>query len=494
VPWALAGVLAIQAALSLRLIWYNTAFEDEALYLWAGHMEWAHWLHGAPVQPFQAWFSGAPVLYPPLAALADTVGGLAAARTLSLLLMAGVTCFLWGTARRLVGSRAALVAAATFAALAGTAFLGAFATYDALALFLLTAATWIAVQAAGPGSAGSSGPGRPSARAMVPLGLYFLLAGVLLGLACAVKYAAALFVPLALLVAALAAWREAGRRPAAVAFLGALAGVTVTLAAGLALGGHAYWQGIEVTTLNRQPATSSPFSVFKLSYLWTAFILLLALAAIGMSRRERAVDRWLLAILALAIFVVPAGQARADTTVSLHKHVVFGAWFAAMAAGYVLARISMVDKTRAGLAFVVAIPVLAWTLLMGMPQASALFRVWPNATPVTAQLPRLVAQHPGRYLTSADLYQVLGYYEGGQVPWTRWSSDLHFRVPGMAPGPSSDRMAVQSRYFSLIIIATQPDTVTGTDKAVIADLTRAGGYRLVASAAGFNAWAPEEGS
>jgi hypothetical protein len=71
VPWALAGVLVIQAALSLRLIWYNTAFEDEALYLWAGHMEWAHWLHGAPVQPFQAWFSGAPVLYPPLVPVVD---------------------------------------------------------------------------------------------------------------------------------------------------------------------------------------------------------------------------------------------------------------------------------------------------------------------------------------------------------------------------------------------------------------------------------------
>jgi 4-amino-4-deoxy-L-arabinose transferase-like glycosyltransferase len=76
-----------------------------------------------------------------MAAVADTLGGLVAARLLSLLFMTGVTCFLWGTARRLVGNRAALVAVAAFATLAGTAFLGAFATYDALALLLLTGAT-----------------------------------------------------------------------------------------------------------------------------------------------------------------------------------------------------------------------------------------------------------------------------------------------------------------------------------------------------------------
>src|SRR5271165_7681441 len=55
----LLGVLVLQAALSLRLIWSNTAFEDEALYLWAGHLEWLHWLHGTPVPDYASFFSGA---------------------------------------------------------------------------------------------------------------------------------------------------------------------------------------------------------------------------------------------------------------------------------------------------------------------------------------------------------------------------------------------------------------------------------------------------
>ena len=44
--WPLLAVLAVQAALSLRLVRADTASQSEALYLHAGHLEWAHWLHG----------------------------------------------------------------------------------------------------------------------------------------------------------------------------------------------------------------------------------------------------------------------------------------------------------------------------------------------------------------------------------------------------------------------------------------------------------------
>ena len=59
-PWPLLCILAVQAGLSLRLVWSNTAYQDEALYLWAGRLEWAHWLHGATVPDFATYFSGSP--------------------------------------------------------------------------------------------------------------------------------------------------------------------------------------------------------------------------------------------------------------------------------------------------------------------------------------------------------------------------------------------------------------------------------------------------
>ena len=62
--------------------------------------------------------------------------------------MLGVTSLLWATTVRLYGQRAALLAAALFATLAGTQFLGAFATFDAMALFLLALAAWLGVRSA----------------------------------------------------------------------------------------------------------------------------------------------------------------------------------------------------------------------------------------------------------------------------------------------------------------------------------------------------------
>ena len=63
-------VLTVQAVLSLRLVWSNTASLNEAIYLFDGHVELAHWLHGAPLPPLATYLPGAPVIYPPLAALA----------------------------------------------------------------------------------------------------------------------------------------------------------------------------------------------------------------------------------------------------------------------------------------------------------------------------------------------------------------------------------------------------------------------------------------
>jgi hypothetical protein len=145
--WGLAAILIVQALLSFRLVRADTAFQDEAAYLWAGHLEWAHWLHGTSIPPFPAYFSGAPFIYPPIAALADSAGGLAAARILSLAFMLAATGLLWDTARRLFGARAAFFAAALFAVLGPVLHLGAFATYDALSVLFLGLAMWLLVHA-----------------------------------------------------------------------------------------------------------------------------------------------------------------------------------------------------------------------------------------------------------------------------------------------------------------------------------------------------------
>src|SRR6201994_4589405 len=119
VPWPLLAVLTVQAALSASMVRARTAFGDEALYLSAGHLEWSHWWHGTQIPAYPTWFSGAPVIYPPIGAIADRLGGLTAARLLSLVCMLGVTAFVWATAHRLFeDQRISFFAAALFAALA----------------------------------------------------------------------------------------------------------------------------------------------------------------------------------------------------------------------------------------------------------------------------------------------------------------------------------------------------------------------------------------
>ena len=192
--WPLTLILVVQAALSMRLIWSNTAFIDEAEYILAGHMELAHLTQHTA---FATYFSGAPVIYPPIAAYFDSLGGLAAARLLSLAFMLVATTLLHGVARRLLSDRvAATLAAALFAWLGSAQFLGAFATYDAMALTLLAAATWLGVLAAEKSGWVS----------------YALLvgAGFAMALADATKYAAALFDPVVIAVIGLAVWRKRG--------------------------------------------------------------------------------------------------------------------------------------------------------------------------------------------------------------------------------------------------------------------------------------------
>jgi len=468
--WPLVTILVAQAVLSLRLIWSDTAFQDEALYLRAGQLEWAHWLHQAPIPAFPAYFSGAPVVYPPLGALADSIGGLTAARLLSSCFMLGVTGLLWATTNRLYGRRAALLAAALFATLPGTQFLGVFATFDAMALFLLTLAVWLGVRSA-------------DCRFWIRIAL-LLTAGVTLAAADATKYATALFIPVVLAAVALAVWR----RQRGGAWLTSLLtlGSSWLLAVGTAVAaaGGTYWLGITTSTLTRAPADSPVTAVLHDAYVWTSLIVVLAALGAWLSIRRKERGRFLPAVLAAAALLAPAEQARLHTTVSLQKHVVFGAWFAAIAAGYAMARLSRVDPGH-GWAIVMALPIAASTLFSSMGQASFLHTDWPDATALVNVLRTATHSHPGNYLAEDD--DVEAFYLRAEVPWQRWSSTYYFRLPGALPGAPSYRTAIGQHYFSLVILDSG-DTAA-TDTQIITDMYQTGGYYILTHAGRFTIWA-----
>ena len=456
----LIAVLVLQAAMSLRLIWSNSAFNDEALYLWAGRLELAHIMYGTPVPAFQTYFSGAPVIYPPLGALADRLGGLAAARMLSLAFMLGATVLLYGATRKMFGRRAGGIASASFALLGPTQFIGALATYDAMALFMLALAAWFIVMACGRGSE--------------PL---LILAGLALALANATKYPTILWDPIVVALAALTAaeggWLRGGLRAVRLVLY---TGTAITVAL-LFYGEHPYMQGLFFTTLARHHAGTPIGSILRDSACWVGLILVIALRGLVIADNTR--TRLTCAILACAVALAPLEQARIHTQTSLDKHVAFGAWFGAIAVGYVLAH--AVDTSKYS-GWRIPVGTLGIILLIGIPQATSFYASWPRATAAVSEVRRLTAADPTAPIF-AEQGQAIDYYldlpprqvtndTGGFWYWDPLQrKEVH--------GLRADLDAIQNHYFSIIELDFSFSGRGQVDKEVMATMRSAGGYKLL---------------
>jgi hypothetical protein len=464
-------ILTVQVVLSLRLVWSDTAFPDEALYLWAGHLQWANWLHGTPTPAFATFFSGAPSIYPPLGAIADSIGGLAGARLLSLCFMLGATVFLHGATRRIFDGRSAVFAAALFAGLSATQYLGAFATYDGLALLLLALATWLGVRAV-------------SCRPTVQLTLMVATAAVLT-LADATKYAAALFNPVVIAVAGLAVWRSSGRRRGVVAMMAGSYTLCVLLFSAIHLGGHTYWQGITTTTLTRASGDYPASFLLLVSGKWIGIVVILAILGTiaAASNRLGRIATVLAGVLTMAAFLVPAEQVRIHTYTSLFKHLGFGAWFACIPAGYAVAGLSRaVPLSKAAQATRVGAAAVCLAALPSIPWAASHFG-WPDLSQVIPEMRAALASTHGPVLAD-DRGNVLNYYLPSETAHRQVLGTFFFTYDDPATGQKLSGLpayaaAIHARYFSVIMLEFW-DTAQ-TDDDILRDLESNADYQLAAT-------------
>ena len=467
----LLAIVIMQAVLSLRL--RNTAFEDEAQYLYAGRLEIAHLFHGAPLPiNFASYFSGSPVLYPVLGAAANNVGGLAAARAVSLLEMLSTTALLYAISRRLFNERVAICAALLFSVTASVTFLGDFATFDASCLFLLAVASWIMVR---------------TAVSRWPL---FLLAAPVAALAVATKYAGLLFVPTIAVLPALTAWPYHRRRAFAypVIFVVAVAGL---LYGAVRWGGHSYIQALQQTTTSRAQGNTPLTTILWESVKWGG--LQFGVAVIGTiayawrARTDPDEDispagsrlRRILVGLVLtgSALLAPAYQAHLHTDVSFHKHIGFGLFFAAPMAGVGLARIVGDHFRRPQL----GIAVWGLAILVGMTQSAILFGGWGNSTGLSKVLARQLK--PGaRYLV--EVPEVPTYYLQGR-PGAQatqfYSTFVIFYVDPQGQtltGDAGFEVAIKNGFFQ--VIAYEGTITPAVDNILASELKKSSLYRLAA--------------
>lgn len=425
--WPLVGILTLQSALSSGLIWSNTVFGDEATYLAAGRLEWAHWLHGAPlpaagqanfgfVGTLQSYFSGAPQIYPPIGALVASVGGLAAARVLGLMFMLGASVFLYLTAKRLCGQRAALLATGLWA-VSGPTLRLAFATYDPMAICLVCAGTWIAVEA-----------GYRKYR-----GELIVLAGLLLALGAITAYSYAIFAPAAITLAAVS-WVTTGGVRRAVQDAAWLAGLTTVLLLLLPTL-LKIWPGIFSTTLARHSGQNGILSVVVSSWGLAGLVTVLAVVgAITSFASDLAVSRKIfLVICAAAAFMVPLEQVHLQTGTSLDKHLALGAWFACLPAGYGLSRFTALVQWRRAVAVACAVAGLAFPAVNGWEGAFSVYHLWPDASTYIGAMRPLTAPSTGNLLVIQDS-SITEFYLGGTTNWQRWTTvSMDPSYQGVAP-------------------------------------------------------------
>ncbi|MGH3273746.1 MAG: hypothetical protein ACRDNZ_05390, partial [Streptosporangiaceae bacterium] len=187
------------------------------------------------------------------------------------------------------------------------------------------------------------------------------------------------------------------------------------------------------TTLDRQAsgATAPAALVLTDSLSWTWPVLTLAAGAIVISRTDGPRVRLLLATFAVAVVLAPLHQAQIHTEVSLYKHVDFGAWFGAIAAGYVLGWLVRLCHPMGWRIVAAAGAVVAFS---GIVQTSALYAGgWPDTAQATARLGKILPAASCPCLLMDD--SVAEYYLIRKIPpalYGQVTNAFYFRYRGSA--------------------------------------------------------------
>jgi hypothetical protein len=368
--WPIVVILIAQAALSLRLMWRDSAAAAEAAYLTSRHLDPGHWLPGA--------------------------AGLTAGRLLSLALMLTATTLLHGTTRRLYDRRSAFFAAALFAGLTGTAFLGAFASGDAVSAALLAAAAWLGAQAA---------VRRDGAQAGLAAA-----AGVAAALSVAAGYGAGPAGLAGVGLTTLAVWRSCGSRAAARAAATAGGGLVTASCAVVLLAGPASG-GAEAVPLHSWltagwlagGAGRAGWPAVLLTGSGRSLAVLAALAAAGAVVTILARQGWpasaLSVLLAAAALLIPAETIRAQAGAWMAVPECCGAWLGCIIAGYAVASLARaVPRAKAVAAFGVGLGAVVLAAAPGAGWAAQQVS-WPQAGPVVNAVQAVLTSHPGPVLT-----------------------------------------------------------------------------------------------
>jgi hypothetical protein len=202
-------------------------------------------------------------------------------------------------------------------------------------------------------------------------------------------------------------------------------------------------------------------------------------------------------VLAGAVWLAPAEQARIHTFASLFKHVGFGEWFGAIVAGFALASIITAiprAKAEGGLRASWAATVLC--AVIGFMLATNQFAEWPNIAGLITALRPVLKAHPHAVLATDNGNAIEYYLEADGIisrefvidEQAQWQAVFNgggftYRNPATGReiyGLDAYNVAIRNGYFSVVALSDYRAWV-GADKTIHTDIIRDRDYRLAIS-------------
>ncbi|GAC1648410.1 MAG: DUF3824 domain-containing protein [Ktedonobacteraceae bacterium] len=436
--WSLPLILAFQAVVSWLLL-QNTAFQDEALYIYAGRQIVQHWL-GAPaiLDNYSNYFSGNPYVFPIIGGMLDMIGGLELVRFFSLICMLIVTSCGYYITKRLFDEKSAIFATIFFVCQAPILFLSRLATYDPLCLCLIALGVATVVK---------------SGQAKRPW--FALIVGPVLVLAFFAKYGALLFIPPILALLVLVTLFRWGWRTALIR--GSLGIASFIISVGLALFivihyNPSMFHALSATTTNRQTEyVYSRVALVENILQLTGVSFLIGMTSLLFVRRKELLIAFLL--LGSSLLVPTYHVYKAELT-SLDKHLGFSMFFVMPMAGYVLAHLSGFRQRilSYGRYLLSGLAICLMLFLVLTPQATFMFLSWPPTTNLTDVLKTQVRQGNGHYL--AEQFEVCRYTLESETYNWQWVGLQFFQYTDKQGhyyfGDPAYVKAINDGYFNVI--------------------------------------------
>lgn len=432
--WSLPLILVFQALLSWMLL-RNTAFQDEALYLFAGREIIYGWL-GQPHFPVTwAYFlSGYAYFYPVIGGALAMLGGVELARMFSLLCMMVVNVCVYYVTKRFFDHSSAILAVALFAFQGPVLFIGRLATYDSLCLVLLALAIVLALHVS------------IARRPWAILGI-----GPLLVLAILAKFAGLLFLPILLAMLIWCSLESQGWRKMLVRLGMALCSLALTSVVAYVTLDKGALHAISASTTSRDVIVKTA-PLFLIQYIVTLSGVAFALGMLGLILVGR---RRLLTGLLLfgSSLLVPAYHIYEGELISLHKHLAFSMFFVMPLAGYAVARIAGHQHKLSFNRYLFAgLAICLITFSSGVEQAQKLYGAWAPSTNLTSAMRTQVRLDSGRYL--AEDFDVCRYYLQDVTDLWQWNSldffDYTDKAGHYLVGENAYYAAISQGYFDIV--------------------------------------------